>query len=174
MNSSHVSNVAISTSVRFRQQNQERRNTSSFDLVGVVDAATIQDITANSTFSTANNIEPSAHQERQNDSDTYTPLAYEEADEAQLAEFFTSLNGADFALFGGRGSQANSPWEGTFPIEGNDTKRRRLSETDEISSPPITEEVTRKMAQSLWQSMLGVPRKERGHNEASSMGILDR
>ena len=71
--------------------------------------------------------------------DLYTPLAYEEADENQLADFFTTLD-IDVS-FGGCDNVINNMSEVSTNRERQSAKRRRLSNGGDSFSSSYSDEI---------------------------------
>ena len=119
---------------RLRQQ-QDTQNIVSLNSTDEDESSTIQNIfnQKKSPTSSANDSE-----DQQPQSDLFTPLSYDEADENQLAEFFTTID-ID-ASFGGFGDVIDNLSEVPLESTRQSAKRRRLSNDGASCSTAFSDE----------------------------------
>lgn len=131
MNTYHSSKT-MTMLKRLRQQ-QNEQNIAPIDSTDEDESSTVQNI-----FVEKKNRIPSNGEEQQPQSDLYTPLSYDEADEDQLAEFFTTID-ID-SSFGGFGSVIDNLSEVPLESTRQSAKRRRLSNSGDSCSTAFSDE----------------------------------
>ena len=133
MNTYHSSKTMTMLN-RIRQQ-QDTQNIASLNSTDEDESSTIQKNSNEKSdlISSADNSE-----EHQLQSDLFTPLSYDEADENQLAEFFMTID-ID-ASFGGFGNVIDNLSEVPLESTRQSAKRRRLSNDGESCSTAFSDE----------------------------------
>ena len=119
---------------RLRQQ-QEPKSAAPLNSKDEDDNSTVQNIFVKK--SPINNASDSDHQEPQ--PDLYTPLSYDEADENQLVDFFTTID-ID-ASFGGFDNVINNLSDVPLNSSRQSAKRRRLSNGGDSCSTSFSDEM---------------------------------
>jgi hypothetical protein len=133
MNTYHSSKTMTMLN-RLRQQ-QDTQNIAPLESTEEDESSTVQNIFIEKKSPISSNDDS---EEQHQPSDLYTPLSYDEADENQLAEFFTTID-ID-ASFGGFGNVIDNLSEVPLESTRQSAKRRRLSNSGDSCSTAFSDE----------------------------------